>query len=141
MLPWTTLRARHLEDPQGYPTERMWADFTGQPLLQAFVADPLSQVPELGDISWLNHQIGLVPALDGDRADFVDRVTVRIQQPDLLTLDSWWIEGGTSPVHALCEDWKTCPHMDDGWHYQHDIGGYLDALADDVLLIKLKCHG
>ncbi|WP_224280577.1 hypothetical protein [Streptomyces sp. LS1784] len=141
MLPWSTLRARHFEDPQGYPTERMWADFTTQPLLQAFVADPLSQIPELGDILWLHNQIGLVAALDGDRADFVRRVTARIQQPDLLTLDGWWIEDGDSPVHGICEDWGTCPHLEDGWHYQHDIGGYLDALADDVLLIKLKCHG
>ncbi|KQV14541.1 MULTISPECIES: hypothetical protein [unclassified Kitasatospora] len=141
LLPWSTFQARHLDDPQGYPAERVLADYTAQPLLQAFAADPLSQIPGHREILWLRNQVGLVGALDGERSDFERRMVSHVYQPDILTLDGWWIEDGTMPIHGLCEDEDTCPHMRDGWHRQQDIGGYLDALADDVLLIKLRCHG
>jgi hypothetical protein len=28
-----------------------------------------------------------------------------------------------------------------GWQYQRDVHGYLESLADDAVLVKLKCHG
>ncbi len=62
-------------------------------------------------------------------------------QPDVLTLDGWWIEDGLHPVHGICESAESCAHMAVGRQYQHDIGGCLEALANDVLLVKLKCHG
>ncbi|WP_406210341.1 hypothetical protein OH807_40490 [Kitasatospora sp. NBC_01560] len=141
MLPWSVFQARRIEDPEGFSTERMMADYTAQPLLRAFAADPLSQIPGRREIRWLRDQVGLVGALDGERSAFVRRMTNTVDQPDVLTLDGWWIEDGTRPVHGLCEDEETCPHMADGWHHQHDLGGYLDALADDVLLVRLKGHG
>ncbi|MER5636250.1 hypothetical protein ABT095_04765 [Kitasatospora sp. NPDC002227] len=141
LQPWSAFWARHQADPQGYPAERLRHDFAAQPLLQAFTADPLSQIPGLHTIAWHYQQAGLLDTLDGPRPSFVARMTDLLPQPDLLTLDGWWIEDGTFPVHGHCEAAETCPHLDEGNRYQRDIGGYLTSLPDDALLIKLKCHG
>ncbi|MBC3841158.1 hypothetical protein GXW82_15260 [Streptacidiphilus sp. 4-A2] len=59
----------------------------------------------------------------------------------MLTLDGWWIEDGLHPRHGTCDSAESCRHMAAGRRYQRDLGGYLASLADDVLLVKLTCHG
>jgi hypothetical protein len=64
----------------------------------------------------------------------------RFWQPDLLTLDRWWIEDGVHHRHGTCDD-ESCTHMVAGRQYQRDVYDYLESLADDALIVKLKCHG
>jgi hypothetical protein len=65
----------------------------------------------------------------------------RLWQPDVLTLDGWWIEDGLHPRHSTCDEAESCPHMAAGWQYQRDVYDYLESLADDAMIVKLKCHG
>ncbi|MFJ3788541.1 hypothetical protein [Kitasatospora sp. NPDC090091] len=142
-LPLSVLAARHAADPQAYPLQRMFADFESQPLLQAFTSHPASQIPELGlTFTWQRNQAHFAETgLNGAREDFAERITDLFRQPDVLTLDGWWIEGGATPVHGTCDDAESCPHLAVGQRYRRDLGGYLDTLPDDVLLVTLKCRG
>ena len=144
ILPLSHFRTPREGDRLPRSLPQMWTDFTAQPLWQAFFAHPLSQLPELGT-AWplWRHPMAneLARALTGEREDFERLMVARFWQPDVLTLDGWWIEDGLHPRHATCDGDEPCPHMAAGRQYQRDIGGYLETLTDDVLLVKLKCHG
>ncbi|WP_335972948.1 MULTISPECIES: hypothetical protein [Streptomycetaceae] len=62
-------------------------------------------------------------------------------QPDLLTLDGWWIEDGRHPRHSSCAGEESCPHLATGERYVRDFYGHLEAQPADTLLVALKCHG
>ncbi|TQK49849.1 hypothetical protein FBY35_0123 [Streptomyces sp. SLBN-118] len=76
----------------------------------------------------------------GGPRGMLDLSTLHEWMPDLLTLDGWWIEDG-DPVHGTCDGSEVCPHMQDGLRYAEDPVGYLEGLASDVILIRLRCHG
>ncbi|WP_370087680.1 hypothetical protein [Streptacidiphilus sp. MAP12-16] len=94
---------------------------------------------------WPRDDGELLPSVPGMCAGgprgLLDSSTVRSAAGrDLLTLDGWWIEDGY-PVHGACDSPQACSHLADGQRYASDAAGYLDALAADAILVKLKCHG
>ncbi|MFI5531986.1 hypothetical protein ACIA8O_25980 [Kitasatospora sp. NPDC051853] len=140
MLPFHTFGERFRRDPQGYPLDRALADFRAQPLLSAFAGHPLAQVPGGRTVEWAGDDAMLTQWFDGPRAAYARQMLDGVRQPDVLTLDGWWIEDGLHPVHASCEDEESCPHTAEGRQYQHDLGAYLYGLPDDVLLVKVRGH-
>lgn len=124
------------------PLPQIWEEFTAQPVWRAFAAHPLSRMPELETRlrHWRPDQGDLVQALCGGREDFRRRMIDGFLQPDVLTLDGWWIYDGRRPVHGTCDAAEACAHMAVGWRHQRDIGAYVESLAGDVLLVKVKCH-
>lgn len=142
MLPVSAFRVPGGGGSPSRPLEQVWERFTAQPLWQAFAAHPLGRMPELGKRlrHWQPRQGDLVEALGGEREDFVRRMAAGFLQPDVLTLDGWWIYDGVVPLHGTCDAAETCAHMAVGWQHQSDVGVYLESLADDVLLVKVKLH-
>ncbi|MFD6357673.1 hypothetical protein [Nocardia tengchongensis] len=92
------------------------------------------------------NQFGIVlPPKRGECAGgpkaLLDVATHNFAEPDVLTLDGWWIESSgvcrhkdwdknTSPV-----DQPACP-IPPG-----DLGNYLETLPDDTVLVRVHCHG
>jgi hypothetical protein len=59
----------------------------------------------------------------------------------LLTLDGWWIEPEPGyHVHGRCADPVPCAHTPEDPRCVDDPVAYLEALPDDALLVRLKCH-
>ena len=141
LVPWSVFHARRKADPRGYPVESMNTDFRSQPLLQAFLADPVSSFPGHGPLVSLERQPFLFDAFAQGAWGLAQLSEQVARQGDVLTPNGWWIEDGWRPLHATCESADTCPHLADGLRYQRDLADYLLSLPDDTLLIKLKCHG
>ncbi|MFJ3725958.1 hypothetical protein ACIPYQ_25805 [Streptomyces sp. NPDC090045] len=75
------------------------------------------------------------------REEFVAREAARATGPgNLLTLDGWWWEEGSRPVHGACDDPATCPHTPPSAPGPLGTTAHLAGLPDETLLVSVRCH-
>ncbi|MEU6878956.1 hypothetical protein [Streptomyces sp. NPDC046712] len=58
----------------------------------------------------------------------------------MLTLDGWWLNGGSNALHATCDP-AHCPHEPPGPTEWPGSEVYLASLPGDTILVRLRCHG
>lgn len=133
---------RWWNDPTAFPGDRwgdeMFAAYRSQPLIRAFLGHPHS----LG-WGWLHFPDPAehpVIHYDGDRDTYIREFTSpHPQNTDVLTLDGWWLEGGSNAVHATCDP-NLCPHERPGPAVWPGSEAYIATLPEDTILVRLRCH-
>ncbi|WP_327303404.1 hypothetical protein OG730_07125 [Streptomyces sp. NBC_01298] len=59
---------------------------------------------------------------------------------NLLTLDGWWCEQGSAPLHGACDDPGACLHTPPPLGEFGSAAAHLAALPADALLVSVRCH-
>ncbi|MFI5908590.1 hypothetical protein [Dactylosporangium sp. NPDC051541] len=121
-----------LPDPGQERAERQYG---AQPLVRALRAAPYYGAGVVGRLP------EMLPWFDLPRPAYVARrAEEALRQSELLTLDGWWIEWNSAPVHGACESHTTCPHDTgrDRWS-RADMAAYLEHLPDGVIIVQLHC--
>ncbi|MFJ9847302.1 hypothetical protein ACIRYZ_44145 [Kitasatospora sp. NPDC101155] len=133
---------RWWNDPDAFPDDRrgdnMFAAYRNQPLIRAFLDHPHSL--RRGNLSFPNPAEHPVITHDGDRDAYIRRLTSPYPpSTDVLTLDGWWLEGGSNAVHATCDP-SQCPHERPGPTVWPGSEAYLASLPGDTVLVRLRGH-
>ncbi|MFF4761560.1 hypothetical protein [Streptomyces sp. NPDC001292] len=77
---------------------------------------------------------------EGSRAEYIREFTgPHPPNTDVLTLDGWWLEGGTHAVHATCNP-SSCPHDPPKPTPRQGSEAYLADLPGDTIIVRLHCH-
>jgi hypothetical protein len=136
---------RWRNDPKAFPGDRwgdeMLAAYRAQPLIGAYLGHPFSlDLGYLGFIGPHDPQEHPVISYDGTRAAYIrDLTSLHARDTDVLTLDGWWLEGGTNAVHATCEP-ALCPHEPPKPSVWPGGEAYLADLPGNTILARLRCH-
>ncbi|MEU6234341.1 hypothetical protein [Kitasatospora sp. NPDC047058] len=118
--------------------DEMFAAYRGQPLIQAYLDHPHSL--GWGFLGFPFQKEHPVIHYEGDREAYIREFTDRYPpNTDVLTLDGWWLEGGSNAVHATCDP-AECPHERPGPAVWPGSEAYLAALPGDTILVRLRCH-
>ncbi|MDX2854222.1 hypothetical protein PV342_38540 [Streptomyces sp. PA03-3a] len=135
---------RWRNDPQAFPGDRwgdeMLAAYRAQPLIAAYLDHPFSL--RMGFLAFFGHddpEEHPVIGYQGTRAEYIGRFTSPDpMETDVLTVDGWWLEGGSYVVHASCHP-DHCPHdrPEPVWPGSE---AYLAGLPGDTILVRLRCH-
>ncbi|MFJ8980351.1 hypothetical protein [Streptomyces sp. NPDC102282] len=144
-VPLAVFVDRWRNDPGAFPGDRrgdeMISAYRAQPLIEAYLDHPFSL--GLGYLGFIGpHEPDEHPVIsyDGSRAAYIQEFTSSTRpDTDVLTLDGWWLEGGSHAVHASCEP-ALCPHDPPKPAVWPGSEAYLEALPADTILVRLHCH-
>ncbi|MFD9407044.1 hypothetical protein ACFWBN_08445 [Streptomyces sp. NPDC059989] len=142
-LPLADFVDRWWNDPTAFPDDRwgddMFAAYRAQPLIRAYLGHPHSL--GMGALWFPSPTEHPVINYDGDRHAYIREFTHRYPpDTDVLTLDGWWLEGGSNALHATCDP-ALCPHERPGPTPWPGSEAYLASLPGDTILVRLRCHG
>ncbi|MFE4535269.1 hypothetical protein ACFRKB_09330 [Streptomyces scopuliridis] len=144
-IPLADFVDRWRNDPDAFPGDR-WGDemlsaYRAQPLIGAYLDHPFSlDRGYLGFLGPRDPEEHPVISYDGTRAAYIRDLTwSNPPDTDVLTLDGWWLEGGTNAVHAFCEP-DLCRHDPPRPTVWPGSEAYLAGLPGDTILVRLHCH-
>ncbi|MFE9311186.1 hypothetical protein ACIQCF_28030 [Streptomyces sp. NPDC088353] len=119
----------------------MLSAYRAQPLIGAYLDHPFSlgmgYLRFLGSCDPQEHP---VISYGGTRAAYIrDLTSSDPPGTDVLTLDGWWLEGGTNAVHAFCEP-DLCRHDAPKLTVWPGSHANLAGLPGNTILVRLHCH-